>query len=35
MIRHGVDDEALVEVWDDEIRIGELVHLRHKSKVLD
>lgn len=33
MTRRG--REAMVEIWKDEIRIGELPHLAHKSKVLD
>ena len=28
-------EDAMVEVWEDDIRIGELPHLRHKSDVLD
>ena len=33
MTRRG--REAMVEIWEDEIRIGELPHLVHKSKTLD
>ena len=29
------NEDAMVEVWEDDIRIGGIVHLRHKSDVLD